>query len=130
MARKVTIFTGQWADLSLEDVCRKMREFGYDGLELACWGHFDVFEGAKSKGGEDDTMIVASIKIDPEEMAEVLGENYTDEDVKKELWKEVDKINDAAPGYRQIRKVILRKSDFIHKVVESAKAGAWLKLEA
>jgi len=50
MARKVTIFTGQWADLTLEDVCRKMQKFGYDGLELACWGdHFDVFEGAKSK---------------------------------------------------------------------------------
>ena len=73
-----------------------------------------VFEGAKTRGDEGDTMIVASIKIDPEEMAEVLGENYTDEDVMKELWKEVDKINDAAPGYRQIRKVILRKSDFIH----------------
>ena len=71
-----------------------------------------VFEDAKTRG--DDTMIVASIKIDPEEMAEVLGEDYTDEDVKKELWKEVDKINDEAPGYRQIRKVILRKSDFIH----------------
>ena len=27
MGRKVTIFTGQWADLSLEDVCRKMQEF-------------------------------------------------------------------------------------------------------
>ena len=36
--------------MPLEDVCRKMREFGYDGLELACWGdHFDVFEAAKSK---------------------------------------------------------------------------------
>ena len=73
-----------------------------------------VFEDAKTKGNEGDTMIVASIKIDPEEMAEVLGDNYTDEDVKKELWKEVDKINDKAPGYRQIRKIILRKSDFIH----------------
>ena len=50
MGRKVTIFTGQWADLTLEDVCKKMQQFGYDGLELACWGdHFDVFEAAKSK---------------------------------------------------------------------------------
>ncbi|MBQ6471687.1 MAG: sugar phosphate isomerase/epimerase [Victivallales bacterium] len=50
MGRKVTIFTGQWADLTLEDVCRKMQNFGYDGLELACWGdHFDVFEAAMSK---------------------------------------------------------------------------------
>ncbi len=43
MSRPVTLFTGQWADLPLEDVCRKAAEFGYQGLELACWGdHFDV----------------------------------------------------------------------------------------
>ena len=50
MARPVTIFTGQWADLPLEQLAAKMGKFGYDGLELACWGdHFDVFQGAKSK---------------------------------------------------------------------------------
>ena len=49
MARKATIFTGQWADLPLETVCQKMSSFGYDGLELACWGdHFDVFKAAAS----------------------------------------------------------------------------------
>lgn len=43
MARPVTLFTGQWADLRLEDLARKAREFGYEGLELACWGdHFEV----------------------------------------------------------------------------------------
>ncbi len=43
MGRPVTLFTGQWADLSLEELCKKAREFGYDGLELACWGdHFEV----------------------------------------------------------------------------------------
>ncbi|HVU88401.1 MAG TPA: sugar phosphate isomerase/epimerase [Pirellulales bacterium] len=43
MARPVTLFTGQWADLPLEDLARKASEFGYQGLELACWGdHFDV----------------------------------------------------------------------------------------
>ncbi|NLA49914.1 MAG: sugar phosphate isomerase/epimerase [Bacteroidales bacterium] len=43
MSRPVTLFTGQWADLPLEEVCRKARSFGYDGLELACWGdHFEV----------------------------------------------------------------------------------------
>ena len=44
--RKATIFTGQWADLPLETMAQKMQQFGYDGLELACWGdHFDVFKG-------------------------------------------------------------------------------------
>ncbi|MFB3903062.1 MAG: sugar phosphate isomerase/epimerase family protein [Acidobacteriota bacterium] len=43
MARPVTLFTGQWADLSFETICAKAKQFGYDGLELACWGdHFDV----------------------------------------------------------------------------------------
>jgi sugar phosphate isomerase/epimerase len=43
MSRPVTLFTGQWADLSLEELARKCGEWGFDGLELACWGdHFDV----------------------------------------------------------------------------------------
>lgn len=43
MARPVTLFTGQWADLSIEAMCAKAKSFGYDGLELACWGdHFEV----------------------------------------------------------------------------------------
>jgi sugar phosphate isomerase/epimerase len=43
MPRPVTLFTGQWADLPLEDLAAKAGEWGFDGLELACWGdHFDV----------------------------------------------------------------------------------------
>ena len=43
MSRPVTLFTGQWADLTLETMCRKAVSFGYDGLELGCWGdHFEV----------------------------------------------------------------------------------------
>lgn len=43
MARPVTLFTGQWADLSIQDMARMTKEFGYDGIELACWGdHFEV----------------------------------------------------------------------------------------
>lgn len=43
MARPVTLFTGQWADLSFETICKKASEFGYDGIEIACWGdHFEV----------------------------------------------------------------------------------------
>ena len=47
MARPVTLFTGQWADLSLTELSKKASEWGYDGLELACWGdHFDPAKGA------------------------------------------------------------------------------------
>ena len=43
MPRPVTLFTGQWADLPFEEVCRLAAEWGYDGLEIACWGdHFEV----------------------------------------------------------------------------------------
>ncbi|MEO1497662.1 MAG: sugar phosphate isomerase/epimerase [Planctomycetota bacterium] len=43
MSRPVTLFTGQWADLPLEQLAEKAAEFGYRGLELACWGdHFEV----------------------------------------------------------------------------------------
>lgn len=50
MGRAVTIFTGQWADLPLEEVAKIMAGFGYDGLEVACWGdHLDVFQAAEDK---------------------------------------------------------------------------------
>ena len=43
MARPVTLFTGQWADLPIEELARKCGGWGFDGLELACWGdHFEV----------------------------------------------------------------------------------------
>lgn len=43
MGRPVTLFTGQWADLTLDVVAQKAKAMGYDGLELACWGdHFEV----------------------------------------------------------------------------------------
>ena len=51
MSRPVTLFTGQWADLPLETLARKGKEFGYTGLELACWGdHFEVAKAIKDPG--------------------------------------------------------------------------------
>ena len=51
MGRPITLFTGQWADLPLEDVARKASEFGYQGLELACWGdHFEVDKALADDG--------------------------------------------------------------------------------
>lgn len=37
--RPITIFTGQWADLTLEEMCKTASEMGYEGLELATWGN-------------------------------------------------------------------------------------------
>jgi sugar phosphate isomerase/epimerase len=38
MARPITLFSGQWADLPFEQFCEKVKLFGYDGIEIACWG--------------------------------------------------------------------------------------------
>lgn len=70
-----------------------------------------VFEGESSD--EKSTTIVASIKLDQEAVEEMLGADYTEEQAKEMVWKEVDKINADAPFYRKIKKVIIRKSDFI-----------------
>ncbi len=53
MTRPVTLFTGQFADMPFTEICRSAAEWGYDGLELACWGdHFEV-----DKALEDDSYI-------------------------------------------------------------------------
>ncbi|HTW95307.1 MAG TPA: sugar phosphate isomerase/epimerase [Tepidisphaeraceae bacterium] len=50
MSRPITLFTGQWADLSFDQICAKAKSFGYDGIELACWGdHFDVTAALKDR---------------------------------------------------------------------------------
>ena len=49
--RPVTLFTGQWADLSLDVLAARCAEWGFDGLELACWGdHFEVDRALSEPG--------------------------------------------------------------------------------
>ncbi|MDR2472209.1 MAG: sugar phosphate isomerase/epimerase [Tannerella sp.] len=49
MARKVTLYTAQWGDMPLETICQKAKEFGYDGLELACTeNHLDIEKLSRS----------------------------------------------------------------------------------
>lgn len=50
MARPVTLFTGQWADLPLEDMCQTAKKMGYDGLEIATWGQIDCHKAANDPG--------------------------------------------------------------------------------
>lgn len=50
MPRPVTLFTGQWADLKFDTMCKKAKKFGFDGLELACWGdHFEVSKALEDR---------------------------------------------------------------------------------
>jgi sugar phosphate isomerase/epimerase len=51
VSRPVTLFTGQWADLPLEDLAAKCGTWDFDGLELACWGdHFEVDKALADEG--------------------------------------------------------------------------------
>ena len=51
MSRDVTLFTGQWADLSLTELLPIVADMGYDGVELACWGdHFEVQKALTEEG--------------------------------------------------------------------------------
>lgn len=57
MTRPVTLFTGQWADLPFEEVARLAGDWGYDGLEIACWGdHLDVRRAATDQAYIDDRL--------------------------------------------------------------------------
>ncbi|NDL60891.1 sugar phosphate isomerase/epimerase family protein [Phytoactinopolyspora mesophila] len=59
MSRPITLFTGQWADLPFEEVARLASEWGYDGLEIACWGdHMDVWQAV-----EDDSYVRSRLDI-------------------------------------------------------------------
>ena len=47
--RPVTLCSLQWTDMDIEEVCRKAKAFGYDGLELACCGnHIEVDKANES----------------------------------------------------------------------------------
>lgn len=49
MTKPVTLFTGQWTDLAFTELCQKAEEWGYDGLEIACWGdHMEVDQAAEN----------------------------------------------------------------------------------
>ncbi len=51
MARPILLFTGQWTDLPLEELAPHVAEWGYQGVDLCCWGdHFEVQRAV----GEDD----------------------------------------------------------------------------
>jgi len=47
MSRPITLFSGQWVDLPFEKFCEKAKSFGYEGIEIACWGdHLDLKKAA------------------------------------------------------------------------------------
>lgn len=64
--RPITITTGQYGDLSLEEVCRSMSNIGYDGLEIACHAHLDVHKYVKDpdyRENWDNTLKKYNLKV-------------------------------------------------------------------
>jgi len=78
--RPVTLFTGQWADLPLEELLVMVSEMGFDGVELACWG--DHFEVEKAVG-----MTLAEY-IDGLDVDETAGQVY-----RQAKWKLLDDLS-------------------------------------
>jgi len=51
MARPITLASGQWADMKLDDLAAIMKDIGYDGLELTTFGdHFNVGKALSEPG--------------------------------------------------------------------------------
>ena len=78
-----------------------------------------------------DTVIVATIKPDMEEVEAAIGKEAAADSaqVEKLLWAEVDKINEDLPFFKKIKKVTVRREEFekttgkkIKRFVESNKA--------
>ncbi|MBC7762059.1 MAG: sugar phosphate isomerase/epimerase [Candidatus Saccharibacteria bacterium] len=66
MTRPVTLFTVQWADLPLEEVVQLASGWGYDGLEIACWGdHLDPnrWDDAEYVRGKLDLLEHHNLKV-------------------------------------------------------------------
>ena len=68
---------------------------------------------SESTEDKEDIKIVASIIVDPDEVAERIGENATDEQILDALWKEVDKLNEEQPFFKRIKAIKLRKEEFV-----------------
>ena len=84
----------------------------------------------KPSDRNDDTVIVASIKLDDEEVREALGDGYSEEDANKLVWSKVDAINDDIALFKRIKRIVIRDDEFdkttgkkIKRFVESNKEG-------
>lgn len=68
--------------------------------------------GSEGEDGANDTSIVATVTLSEEDVADKLGENYTEEEARDLVWEAVDEINEELPYYKKIKKVRIRKEDF------------------
>ncbi len=150
MARPVTLFTGQWADLPFETICQKARQFGYDGLELAVWGdHFDIPRALKDPGYckqrwevlKDNGLTCYAISahligqcicdnIDERHKAILPEEVWGDGDPEGVRQRAAQRLIDAAKAARLMRDAAPEKIDFPAVVNGFTGSSVWHSLYA
>lgn len=63
-----------------------------------------------------DTSIVATVRVDEEELSELTGgktlSDITDKEILEMLWKEVDVINEVLPVWKKVKKLIIKRDEF------------------
>ncbi|WP_245570845.1 AMP-dependent synthetase/ligase [Anaerovorax odorimutans] len=72
--------------------------------ECLVWG--------KDSDETKETQIFASIRVSYDEVRDKLGDNYSDPDVEKLIWREIDAININLPLFKRIKKISIRKEEF------------------
>lgn len=66
----------------------------------------------RETANKQDMVVVATIRVDDEAIAEQLGENATEKDIMEALWREVDLVNKNLPFFKKIKDVVLKQEDF------------------
>jgi len=72
--------------------------------ECMVWGIDSVDSG--------DTLICASVRLNADDLTDLLGSGYTSKQASELLWKEIDKINEELPFFKRIKKIDIRKDEF------------------
>ncbi|MCS6896876.1 MAG: sugar phosphate isomerase/epimerase, partial [Nitrospira sp.] len=81
MPRPVILFTGSWADVPLVELAPKLNDWGYQGVELCCWGeHFDVARAHAEEGYCQEILdLLARFELQPAVLsAHRLGQAVSD----------------------------------------------------
>lgn len=73
----------------------------------------ESFVFSSTQPGEQDVSIVASLRPDMDLIRERIPGEPSEQEIRTILWEEIDRINESAPLYRKIRKMILRRTEFV-----------------
>ncbi|MCQ2567088.1 MAG: AMP-binding protein [Mogibacterium sp.] len=71
--------------------------------------------------GDDQENICVTIRVDKEHARAILGEELTEESVMELINGEVEKMNSAHPNWKKIKRINIRRSDFIKTTSQKIK---------